>query len=119
MPKENAIDALEVSISILEAAETKIKRVIRRKRRLGEDSTQEKREQAQIARKLTRLENLQTEYEAGETVVSAPTKAEIKRVSKWLKTLRELTVQDAMLSKGFGIIKDALKEANELANSVS
>ena len=87
--------------------------------RSGDDSTDEKREQARIVRRLARLENLQAEYEAGQIVVSAPTKKEIKRVSKWLKELRDLTVQDAMRTAAFDIITDAVREANDLADSVS
>lgn len=119
MSNANATEALGTAISVCEASESWLKRVIRRKRRLGKDVKKEQREQARVARKLTHLENLLAEYEAARVVVSAPTKKEIHEVAKWLKTLRDLTIQDAMFAAGLNLITNALRDAESLAGKVS
>ena len=112
----NVTEALETAIAIYEASESKLKRVIRRKRRLSKDIKKEQREQARVARKLAHLENLLAEYEAGRVVISAPTKKETREVAKWLKTLRDLTIQDAMVAAGFKLITNALRDAESVSS---
>lgn len=116
--KDNAVEAIEKVIEIHVESRNKLEQVIARKKFAGKDVGKERNKKAKISRKLGNLQDLLTELEAASTVVSAPTKDEIREVARHIKKIRDLAVKDAAVSAGFRIITSALTSASELRGKV-
>ena len=118
MSKKNAMDAVEATRDTHQAAWEKMGKVIAKKKLLGKDFKQVLRLKTRIASKIGRYNSRLLEIKAASNVIAAPSVAEVKKVQKLLKSVRNIAIKDAMLKAGFKMIKDALASSAKIAAKV-
>lgn len=108
MSKRNALDAVEATRDTHQAAWEKLGKVIAKKKFLGKDFRQDLRLKTRVSRKIGGYNSRLLELQAATKVIEAPSVAEIRKVQKMLKSVKNIAIKDAMLKAGIKKIRDSL-----------
>lgn len=119
MSEQRAINALKAEIDALEEAQKTLRRVIARKKMLGNDVTEERADMARISRRLGQAHDTLAELEAGRVVVSAPSPGEMTAARRHAWAVRDISTTDAMTRSGLELIWSAVTETRETARKVT
>ncbi len=104
-----AVLAIKTAIDAHRAARDKVTQVIAVKDLNGEDAKKEEAERAALDVKIGNLEEEEADYEAAESLVSAPTQQEIDDVRTRIQEIRDMAVIDAAEQAGKNLILTILK----------
>jgi hypothetical protein len=118
MADGNAVAAVEASLAILEALRSKVEEVIAFKLAKRRSVEKERAQRATLNRQIANARDFLLEVKATGVVVTAPTPAEIAEAQAILRRIRELAVEDAILTAGLDLIRQGLVTAKSLQDGV-
>jgi retron-type reverse transcriptase len=116
--KDNALKAIETTISLNRAVRAKLEEIIAHKKFRRKNVDKERAKKAALSRKINDLNDLKVELDASDIVASAPSLSDIRQVTELIKKINELALADAMRKAGLSFIKKALASASELHGKV-
>tara|TARA_R110002096_G_scaffold197468_6_gene380819 strand:- start:30 stop:395 length:366 start_codon:yes stop_codon:yes gene_type:complete len=115
---QQAIDAIEASRDVHKEAWAKLTDVIAEKALLAEDYDDERLLRATASRRVTHYGGVLANLRAANTVVSAPTREEIRTVARLIKEVRDMTIASAITSAGITFITNSLTTSVKAAKKV-
>ena len=117
--RSRALDSIKTALDAHKSARDKVLAVIALKDLNGKDTSSEAARRADLDVKIGNLEDEETEYKAAQTVVTAPTRAEITAGQADIQEIKKMAVADAALDVGLSTITDILRKSLELKNKNS
>lgn len=116
--KKHAIDALEAARAVHVASWEKLGDIIALKKRLGRRYTSELRKKTAASRRISVLNSRLLDVRAAQTIIRAPTLAEVRAVTRLVNRVKSLAIRQATLSAAFTTIKNSMRSSSSTAAKV-
>lgn len=118
MGKQNALDAVEATRDLYQAAWAKLGKVIARKKFIGLSYDVEQRRRASVSRKISIYNSLLLNLTAAQSVVGAPSPARVQDIKNLVDRVSNIAVADALTAEGLHFISTALSTAKDTVSGI-